>query len=238
MGNLVIKGRPAWLGAYNFADQINALAIDYGSEAQNNTILTDSNVSNIGGLFTFGFAFQGFSDHSAADGVAFTNIGSSAPLVSATESGTEQEIAYLVNTKQLSVTPIQGSVGDMAGLEVTGNSADRLIRGVLECNRTAAATSTSTGIQQGSVSATQKMYASLHVTAASGSSPTLDCVVQSDDNAAFTSATSRIVFTQATTTTSEFSSVSGAITDDYWRVSFTIGGTTPSFTFALAFGII
>ena len=238
MGDFVIKGRPAWLGSYDFANQMNALAIDYGVEAQDNTILNDSTRSNKGGIFTFGFAFQGFSDHSLADEESFSNIGSNVPLTSATFDGTEQEIAYLINVAQLQTVPLTGAVGDMAGLEVNGNSADRLIRGVLELNATKTVTGVSTGLQQGAVSAAEKIYANLHVTAASGSSPTLDAVIQSDDNGSFTSATSRITFTQATGITSEHLSLAGAITDDYWRVSFTIGGGSPSFTFAVSFGII
>ena len=59
--------------------------------------------------------------------------------------------------------------------------------------------------------------------------------MQSDDNSGFTSATNRITFTQATGVTSELLSVAGAITDDYWRLSYTIVGG--SFTFAVALGI-
>jgi hypothetical protein len=89
------------------------------------------------------------------------------------------------------------------------------------------------------VSASQKMYAALHVRSVSGTNPTLDVVVQSD-TVGFPSATSRITFSQATATTNrhQFSSVAGAITDDYWRVSYTIGGTgTPTFSFAVTVGI-
>jgi hypothetical protein len=50
---------------------------------------------------------------------------------------------------------------------------------------------------------------------------------------------SRITFTTATGRTSQMLSVAGAITDDYWRVSYTIGGTGgPTFAFAVTAGII
>ena len=82
------------------------------------------------------------------------------------------------------------------------------------------------------------MFAALHVLSASGTSPTLDVVLQSDDNSGFSSAVSRITFTQATGITSQWSTLAGAQTDDYWRASYTIGGSaTPTFTFALVIGI-
>ena len=81
------------------------------------------------------------------------------------------------------------------------------------------------------------MYAGLHITAASGTTPTLVVKVQSDDNAGFTSATDRITFTSANSIGGQWSSVAGAVTDDYWRVTWTVGGTSPSFTFVVALGI-
>ncbi len=98
--------------------------------------------------------------------------------------------------------------------------------------------SSGTGRQIGAVSSTQTLYAALHVISASGTSPTLDVKVQSDDNSGFTSATDRITFTQATDVTSEWGSVGGAITDDYWRITYTVGGTSPSFAFAVTAGIV
>ena len=65
-------------------------------------------------------------------------------------------------------------------------------------------------------------------------------VVESDDNSGFTSATTRLTATQVTTsTTSESLEVAGAITDDYFRVNFTIAGSgSPSFKFVLLFGVM
>jgi hypothetical protein len=73
-----------------------------------------------------------------------------------------------------------------------------------------------------------------------GTSPTLDVIVQSDDASGFPSATNRITFTQATGFTAEYATpVAGAITDDWWRVNFTIGGTaSPNFTFICVIGIL
>jgi hypothetical protein len=82
----------------------------------------------------------------------------------------------------------------------------------------------------------EKFAAELVVTAASGTSPTLDVVLQhSIDGGAtwFTMTT----FTQKTAagselkTETEVEAATGEVYGDCLRVSYTIGGTTPSFTF-------
>ena len=84
----------------------------------------------------------------------------------------------------------------------------------------------------------KSMYAALHVISVSGTSPTLDVIVQSDDNSGFTTPTNRITFSQTGAVGAEWGSVAGAVTDDYWRVSYTIGGSdTPTFAFAVTCGL-
>lgn len=87
----------------------------------------------------------------------------------------------------------------------------------------------------------QRVYAYLWVTAASGTSPTLDVTIESDATDAWVGAeTTRFTFTQETDATAGYqvaTPINGAITDTWWRVSATIAGTSPSFTFAVALGI-
>jgi len=75
------------------------------------------------------------------------------------------------------------------------------------------------------------------VIAASGTTPTLDVTIESDDAEGMASATTRLTFTQATATTSEWQELAGAVTDDWWRAAWTIGGGSPSFTAVVVVGI-
>jgi hypothetical protein len=99
-------------------------------------------------------------------------------------------------------------------------------------------TGNGTARQLGLVGATQKLYASLHVVDASVAD-TLDVKIQSDDASGMGTPTDRITFTQATAVGAQYATpVSGPIaTDTWWRVSYTIGGTSPSFKFAVVVGI-
>ncbi len=142
----------------------------------------------------------------------------------------------------LSYTPIEGAVGDLAMGRVSGvSSTGPVVRGKLlhPSNVSRTSSSVGTGRQLGAVVAGKSMYAALHVIAVSGTNPTLDVIVQSDDNAGFTSATSRITFAQTGAVGAAWGAVAGAVTDDYWRISYTIGGTdTPTFAFAVTTGLL
>ena len=238
MATFVVKGRPTWLGEYDLSQYATAAAVDYGADPVDNTVLNDGTRSVTGGLKTFGFSMDVYNDPTL-EGVSFANVGGNVPLTFATVDGTAQESAFLINCHKLVSNPLSGSVGDMAGMNISGGTQSNLVKGVLEFNGTDTTSGTSTGIQLGALTAAQTIYANLHCTAASAGD-TLDVIVQSDDNGSFSSPTTRITFTQVASAviTSEHLSLAGAITDDYWRISYTIGGSDPSFTFAVSFGIL
>lgn len=150
-------------------------------------------------------------------------------------------VAYLTRGVVLGYTPLEGAPGALAMGRLAGRSSTGpVVRGQLIHPASASRTASSTGAgqQHGAVASGKSLYAALHVISVAGSTPTLDVKVQSDDNSGFTTPTDRITFAQKTARSYEWSSVAGAITDDYWRVSYTIGGTGPSFSFAVTIGIV
>ena len=77
-----------------------------------------------------------------------------------------------------------------------------------------------------------RFRAQLNVTAASGTSPTLDVVVE--DSFDGTTWNTVATFTQKTAAGVQVVDVSGQFTEQL-RVRWTVGGTTPSFTFDVRF---
>lgn len=158
--------------------------------------------------------------------------------------GTEGSACYLSDGVLCDITPLGGAVGEMGMMAAALYPADitvghRMVRGLLEANRTVTSTSSTTGSNTlGAVSSTQKVWASLHVFTLSGTSPSITVKVQSDDNSGFSSPTDRITFTAATTRSGQWGSTAGAITDTYWRVNYTVSGTSPSIAFAVSIGIL
>lgn len=93
----------------------------------------------------------------------------------------------------------------------------------------------------GASTASQSIYGVLHVTATTGNANrTLDVIIQSSTEPTFSSPTTRLTFTRVTTSVgAEFlTPITGAITDTYWRASWTRGGTSGTFTLYCLFAIL
>lgn len=130
-------------------------------------------------------------------------------------------------------------VGDMLAYKSRAVGDKPLVRGTLIHPATSAKTTTGTGTAQliGAASASQRIYAALHVLAVSGTAaPTLTVTVQSDTTG-FPSPATSISFAAATAIGGQFLSVAGPLTDTFFRASWTISGTNPSFVFVVVVGI-
>lgn len=151
--------------------------------------------------------------------------------------GAEGAAAYSFEAVMSEYHPFGGSIGDMPAFSVSGSGISDSFRGILlEDGQTARSSSgTGSAVQLSDVASGETARAALHVIATTGS-PTLDVVIQSDDNSGMTSATDRITFAQATAQGAQFESDATVHSDDYWRVSYTFGGTG-SVTFVVNFGI-
>jgi hypothetical protein len=100
------------------------------------------------------------------------------------------------------------------------------------------ATGTGTGLEVGAVAAGARLYAALHVLSVSGTTPSLTARVESSADNTFAAPTTRLTFAAATAAGGQALRTDGsAITDTWWRVAWTVTGTTPSFMFAATLGI-
>jgi hypothetical protein len=126
-----------------------------------------------------------------------------------------------------------GELGQIHHINISGNGNGHLVVGrVLQQDESLTVTGASTGFQFGALAAGETMRATMFVLGATAG--TLDMLVESDDNSGFTSATTRMTFSQFSAIGAEQQSVAGAVTDDYWRVSYTIA--TGPFTAVVIMG--
>jgi hypothetical protein len=225
-------------GGYSLASSFNAIALNLSNSPQDDTVYGDTTVSNASGLSAINVEAEGFWE-------------------STTDSVLQSSLAINVADTVLSVTPVDqsagspslfskvttstynpistGTVGSMMGfsLSAEGRGEKNVSGEILVIPATYTSSSeTVTNASIGAVSATQKIYSALHVTAASG---TLDVIVESSPNSGWGSESTRITHTQFTAVGAEMLSTAGAITDAYWRVKWTISG---SFDFIVSLGII
>lgn len=236
----VLKNQKMWLGGYEFTGVLNAMALDDGVDLKEATVFGDAAIRRIASLSSVRAQFEGYSRQPEMTGLE-TGMGLvDVPMSVGPLDGNEGSVAVSFLAAQASYSP-GGQHGEMYAFSVSAEGSDGvpLVHGILGHNASRTSTANGTARQLGAVSATQKLYATLHVITVSGTNPQLDVTVESDDIEGFTGAETRITFAQASAIGSEWAApIVGPITDTWFRVVWAIGGTdTPTFEFVVVFGI-
>ena len=193
------------------------------------------------GLATAMFDITGMADMAALgfDATTWSQFATKDVVHSMSIGSADGSPTYFMRGMSTSYTPIDGQVGDLAGMRLAGRtSTGKMVRGVRAHPTSVArsATGNGAGYQLGALSAAQSMFAALNVLDRTGTA-SMTLKVQSDDNSGFTTPTDRISsFTAAAARDYQWGSVAGAVTDTYWRVVYTITGSG-TITFGASLGI-
>lgn len=148
-----------------------------------------------------------------------------------------EDVCWFATVVALYIT-FKAVLGDLwRGSMKFGNRAAAVRGYVVEYNADRTATGVSASCTMPAAAATDRVWISVHVTAATGTLPTLDLVLESDALDTYGSPTTRITVPQFTAVGSYITYIAGAVTDVEYRVSATVGGTLPHFTYMVAMGI-
>jgi len=193
---------------------------------------------SVAGLKSTKANVSGFYDPGTTDLAQFSAIGAAASdLMIMPTGGADAAPAFIAQAVR-STYNAGGKVGDLAPFDAEFTGTSLATQGTVLKNGTITSTSTGTIMLLGAISATQTATFQIQCTAISGTStPTITMIVQSAAVVGFGSPTTRASFTALTAVGSQTINLAGAVTDTYWRVSYTVSGTNPSFTVAVAMGI-
>lgn len=241
MATQILQDCTLWLNQFDItADTTQLDATREFDEKESTTFASGGKRERKAGIEDSKLDFMTFWDPALAETNVLTLQGTSNNVLSATVDGSQGSRAYFTRGELLKVN-IGLPVGEMAKLDsgVATSSAEGIVRGsLLTPKATRTTTANGTGVQEGAVTSTQKVYALAQVFSIAGTgTPTLALKIQSDDNSGFTTPTDRITFTNFTAVGYQLSSLAGAITDDYWRAVWTITGTSPQIAFGVCIGI-
>lgn len=241
MSVYVLKDCKLYLAGYNLSGDMNSLSLSYEAEMlDRTTFASGGSREKLAGLLNVTADHEGYWEGGIdkVDEVLFNEIGTSHEVMTICPTdGVAGEKAFTTKTLLATYSP-GGAVGEMLAFTVSAEGHDTLVQGTIMINGALTATGSGTARQLGAVSATQKLYASMHVVAVSGTTPSLTLKVQSDDASGFLSPTDRITFAAATAIGSQWATpVAGPISDSWWRLDYTITGTSPSFTVICVVGI-
>ena len=237
----VLTNCKLYLDAFDLSGRTNKLGLTYGAKAEAATCFGQDTENFLPGLKVFKAAHEvlyepgtGLIDETLFARVAVNDLLMSiGPL-----TGAESEVGFFGQVMGASYKP-GFTLGGVPKGSFDGEASSTLIRGVIGANRTATSSSTGPIQTMAGPTATQSIYAGLHILAMSGTAgPTLAVTIQSATLIGFGSPTTRLTIpTQSAVGAVWATPVLGAVTDGFWRVNFTITGTNPSFTFVGLFGI-
>lgn len=248
MAVLIANSVTIYSGRYEMTADTRQVTVAAKAESKDSTTFSTTGWKTfVGGLKDLAFSANGFwqsnatANTSAIDNRATAQLGASS-ILTVVPDGSTGGVAMMA---QLDETDYQfmGQVGEIVPFTITGQSANSagMVGGTLFLPNAARTTTGTSGIIQipGGVAAGQSLYATLHVfDPVSGTTPTLDVTVKSAALVGFGSPTTRITFAQQTAAGAVWGTpAAGAITDAFYRVDYTIAGTTPSFPFAVAVGV-
>lgn len=238
MSTLILRNPLFAVGDLDISGDLSEGSLEYSADEVDDTRFGHNTHIVVSGLKNVSGSLSGrwVGGAGELDQRLFDNLAAADRVLSFTPSRSDGDRAFLMQGVNLSYQPA-GSVGDRFDFDASFNARGDLIRGNLLHDAQQTASGDGTAVQVGATGADEALYAALHVVAASGTSPTLDVTVDSDDAEAFSSPVTRITFDQATGRDAQWKTAAGAIADDWLRVSWSVGGTNPDFTFIVTVGI-
>lgn len=235
MASQILTNCKLYSGGYDLSGDTNKLNLSFTVEDKDNTTFGMTAHSRIAGLRDLQIEHDGFNNNANAqpgDSQLFAQLGAAEAVTSVLVDGTDGGNGYFSKLIATDYTPVAGATGDVYAYTVKLAGTSDLYRGtvLLPPSPTVTTTGTGTARQLGAVSAAQSVRAALHVFSVGGTaSPTLTMKVQSAASSGFASPNDRITFAGATAVGAQLGTTAGAITDTWWRVSYTISGTNPVF---------
>lgn len=246
MGDQVLISPKLYVGGYDVSGDMSALASRYGASKVDDTKASSGGTRVYkGGMLTGVMSHRGMVNEGTglSDEKLFGLVGvQDTPVIVGPQTGAAGEVCNMMRGVVTKYDPLEAAELDKMlefGLDIDP-AVGTIRRGMILVDATAAivASGNGTAFQVGAVSATQKVYAALMVLAASGGSPTFAGILQSDSANNFPSPANVITFGSKTTAAQvEWQELAGANADTWWRLNYTLGGSTPSFTIVMAMAI-
>ena len=204
----------------------------FAADMLDTTTLADTSKVYAVGLTEYMLNVDGLFDSTTTAGDVWANItadiaaGTTEPVSVASEGFAVGNSVWVLPVK-VATYEVGGSVADLVTFTMSMQAAIAPAVGRSLSDLTAyTATTNGTSVDNAAASSNGAV-ANLHVTARSGTSPTLAVTIQhSTNNSTWTTLAT---FTTATAVTSETVTVAGTV-NRYTRAVFTVGGTSPSFT--------
>lgn len=225
----------------------NSVELTASSEEKDvTTFATAGFRSVIGGMKEVEIQTEGFWD--AGNGVVadptkpddrfWAEFNTTGNVMTVAPTGTVGEVSYFTRVFRPDYT-FGAEVGEVLPFSSSAmGDGTALVRGLIADNQARTTTGTTAVRTLVAPTATTRVYAAIHVVAVSGTTPSLTVALQGDDAIGFPSSATVATSSAITTVGSVWlQGPLGVTLDSFYRLSYTISGTTPSFTVFASIGV-
>ncbi|MGW1324788.1 hypothetical protein ACWD64_19875 [Streptomyces antibioticus] len=243
--SFVLLDARLFAGGADLTGQSNKIEVSAEVEEKDRTNYRSGGYKEvIGGLASAELMGEGqwaAGDPGIVDDVSWADLGAVGAWSAGPDDSGVGDLAYFMRALR-SDYKLGDAVGEVAPWSGTAKSSWPLVRGVFAHPPGTARSSTGDGTAQelGAIAAGQRLYAALHVLSVAGTStPTITVEIESDTEEAFGDSPETVAsFDAATARGGQILRTDGtAHTDTWYRPTWTITGSGPSFLFVVAFGI-
>ena len=246
MSRLHAKAAAVYVDEFDFRGVSNAVTLDFSNNLAPVTAYADTDETYVEGKAGYTCAVKGLYSISSPDydGEMFTDLTAASRRLGIFPGGPPAGNYGYELVTNITASPRKAATGSVVALDVSWRGNTPAARGpLLLVNTAVAASGNGTAYNMGAVGATQTLVGVIRLLAAPGGAGnnTLDVIVQSDALESFLSPATVLTFTQldqASVATFEVQTQAGALTDSWWRVSYTYAGAgTRTFSLVVSLGI-
>ena len=242
MAKFVWKNAAIIVGGIDLSCDTSATSVQLNVDALDVTAFcTDGTREYIPGLKSAEFSHQGFWDPSVTADTVYNRIRAASTVIPMTfaVTGAAGARAYTGQTIHTEYTET-AEVGSPYSFTASGVMSGKVTRGfLLQPSATeVTATGTGTAVQLGATATGVSVYSSLHLLELTGgTAPTVAVTADSDDASGFATPVTRLTHATLNAVGSDWKTLSGPVTDTWWRSSYTITGTPTRVRFVHAIGL-
>lgn len=239
------------MNEFELTGSLNQMELGTDIEQKDETVFGSSVDTrlHVSGLETPHMNLEGFSVSGAGEietVIAAIKASATPPIFTVNPDGSDEgDIAYVFKSNVKTFEPIGGAVGDSNKIRLQTNRAGDGTVGAIGLKRgrvmeVGTLTASDVGAAQnfGAPLGNNKCAFGIHITAVSGTNPTLDMIIRTDDAEGMATPVTRITVPQITGVGSWWSESEEATVDTWWQASYTIGGTdSPTFVVMVALAV-
>lgn len=241
MSKNILRDQRIFIDGYELTSRSNTCQIQASKDIKDATTFGMTDREKLSGLRDFTFGAGGFMDPDVADLAIWSSLDGADITVTVTPNTLSVGgIAYLMKAVESSIQ-ILGAVGEVSPFQIGAAGDSLMTKGaIMVLPSTAITAGGGSAVQQNSNAGIgKKLKLAIHVLGISGTAtPSITFTLKSSQVVGMTSPTTIVTIPAINAVSGIYSEAILAATDTYFQLSWTVTGTTPSFSVMASISIV